>query len=368
MVKKEGKSKKNLQNLLKFDISFHKTSLTQKMIFVRYLAVMLESGLTISEALEIALDQSAGHFQKVLKSVLYSVRAGNSLSASLEKFPKEFSTLFVSSVYAGEKSGTLDKNLHSLASQIKKDKELKDKIRSAMVYPIIVVGATFCLGLAMAFLVLPKITPLFKGLDMELPVLTKILISFSALVENHAVLLFLLVISFPIFLYWFFRRSFLHPYTHFAILRFPIIKKIAKYKNLSLVCRNLGTMLGSGLNIDEALSITRKTAANYYYISSLKTVTKKINQGSRLSDNLEKFPDLYPKLTSSMIRVGERSGRLEETLFYLSELYDIEVDNSTKRLTTALEPALLLLIGLLVGGMALSIIIPIYQITGSISK
>jgi type II secretory pathway component PulF len=205
-------------------------------------------------------------------------------------------------------------------------------------------------------------------MDMELPFTTKILIWVSELIENHGLLIFITLVFGFSFLFWLLKRKFMHPITHFIILRIPIIKNISSHTNLASVCRTLATLLKSGLNIDEALTITKNTASNYYYRKSLEKATKRITQGTRLSENLEIFSLYFPKLVTSMIRVGERSGKLEETLFYLAEFYDAEVDNSTKALSTAIEPVLLIFIGLAVGGMAMSIITPIYQITGNVSK
>lgn len=367
MPEQGGKTKEE-KSLLEFNISLKGVNITQKLVFARYLSVMLQSGLTISEALDIIHDQASGRFKSVVGEILISVRAGNSLSSALAKFPKIFSNLFVSSAYAGEKSGTLEKNLSNIAEQLKKDKELRSKIKAAMIYPVIVIIATCGLGLAMAFLVLPKITPLFKGMDMELPFTTKILIWGSELVEKNGLLIFLTAVFGTSFLLWFLRRKFMHPITHYVILKIPIIKNISMHTNLASFCRTLATLLKSGLNIDEALEITKNTATNYYYKKTLDKATKRISQGTKLSDNLELFEKYYPKLVTSMVKVGERSGKLEETLFYLAEFFDVEVDNSTKALSTAIEPVLLITIGVAVGGMAISIISPIYQITGNVSR
>ena len=365
---KEKKPYNAKKGIFDFDVSLKGVKITQKLVFARYLSVMLQSGLTISEALDIIQDQASGKFKRIVAEILLSVRAGNSFSVALAKFPKVFSSLFVSSSYAGEKSGTLEKNLGNIADQIKKDKELRAKIKAAMVYPVIVVIATGALGLAMAFLVLPKITPLFKGMDMDLPMTTKILIWISELVEAHGILLFVCFVSFAIFLPWLFRQKVMHPFTHFIILRVPIIKNISMQTNLASVCRTLGTLLRSGINIDEALEITKNTASNHYYQQTLVKISSRISQGTKLSDNFELHAKYYPKLVTSMIRVGERSGKLEDSFFYLAEFYDTEVGSSTKTLSTAIEPVLLIFIGLVVGGMALSIITPIYQITGNVSR
>lgn len=356
------------KGLLEFDINIKGVSSTQKLVFARYLAVMLKSGLTISEALDIIYDQSTGKFKKIIFSILRSVQSGNSLSDSLRKYPNVFSDLFINTAYAGESSGTLDKNLDNIAIQLKGEKELATKIKSAMVYPIIVIAATGILGLAMAFLVLPKITPLFEGMDMDLPITTKMLIWVSHQIQSNgwSILVGLSVFLFSFF--WLIRQRFAKPVTDFIILKTPIIKKISYNVNLARFSRTLATLLKSGLNIDEALNITKDTVSNYYYKKVLAKISKRISQGSTLSNNMSNHERYFPKLVISMIKVGERSGNLEESLFYLAEFYDAEVDSATKTLSTAIEPILLIGIGLAVGVMAMSIVTPIYQITGNINQ
>lgn len=359
--------KQEKKGLLELDISIKGVSSTQKLVFARYLAVMLKAGLNISEALEIIYDQGTGRFKRIIYKVMKSVNSGNTLSSSLSKFPKVFSSLFINAVYAGEASGTLEQNLENVAEQLKREKELISKVKGAMVYPIIVLVATFGLGLAMAFLVLPKITPLFDNMGMDLPFTTRILIRSSDIVQEKGFFLFAVIIFSCFFSYWFLRRKFLRPVTHWVLLRVPIIKDIIRNVNIARFCQVFGTLLRSGLNIDEALKITKRAVGNYYYQKKIEIICNRIGQGSPLSENLENFEAYFPKLVISMIKVGERTGKLEESLFYLSEFFDIEVDNSTKSLSTAIEPILLIGIGIAVGGMALSIITPIYQMTGNVS-
>ncbi len=360
---KEGKKKP-----LTINISWRGVSTTQKLIFSRYLAVMLKSGLTLSEAMDIARDQAVGKFKKIIKQVMQSVLAGNPLSTALAKFPKVFSDLFVNSVMAGENGGTLENNLDHLADQLKKEKELMDKVKSAMVYPIIVLIAAGLLGLAMVFFVLPKITPLFVGLKVDLPLSTRVLIWTADMAKTHGGLILSVIFFGTIFLSWLLKQRFIRPLTHYLMLKTPVIKNISRNLNIARFCQILGTLLKSGLNIGEALVITQKAMGNYYYQASLKNVQENVSQGNSLSDNLSKHKKYFPKLIVSMIRVGEKSGNLTESLLYLSEFYETEVDIAAKNLSTAIEPILLIGIGLVVGGMALSIITPIYQITGQISR
>lgn len=356
------------KDLFKININLGGVGLTAKVLLAKHLSIMQQSGLTISESLSIIEDSSAGRMKKIIREVKKSVESGNSFSLSLARYPKVFSGIFISSVYAGENSGALADNLKNLSEQLQKEKDLRAKIKGAMLYPLVVLIAAFILGLAMSFLVLPKIIPLFEGLKTDLPLTTRWLISFSHFVEDYGLVLFLSIIISIIFMIWLVKQKFSRPITHWLLLKTPILKKIVFQANLARLARTLGGLLRSGLHIDEALEITGKTAGNYYYQKALAEVGQRVEKGSNLSANLKEHEKLFPKMVSRMIMVGEESGNLEETLLYLANFYEAEVDNSTKSLSTAIEPLLLIIIGLAVGFLALSIITPIYNITGNIGR
>lgn len=350
------------------NFEFGGVSLTQKALFAKHLALMLRAGLPISEALSISADSARSKLKSVLDKVRKSVEAGRPLSVSFAEFPSVFSNLFVNITRVGESSGTLPENLEGIADKLRKDREIIAKIRSAMMYPALVLIAAFVLGLMISFFVLPKITPLFAGLNVDLPITTKLLIKFSGIVEDKGIYLFSGTIVFFIFLFWLLRRRFTHPLTHWLYLRLPIVKGISGNSNLATFSRTLGTLIKSGVPIDEALEITTGSLGNYYYRRALGEVSKNTKKGIKLWKNLSEFENLFPPLLVKMIGVGEKSGNFEETLFYLADYYEQEVDNATRTLSTAIEPILLLSIGLVVGFLALSIITPIYDITGNISK
>ena len=356
------------KSLLAVDISIGRVGLVQKAIFAKHLAVMLKSGLTITEALDIAIESSEGKLKKVVKGIKKSVKSGQSLSIALARYPKVFSGLFINSVKAGESSGTLEENLNGVAEHLEGQKELIAKVKGAMIYPVVVLIASFFLGIGLTFLVLPKITPLFEGLNVELPFTTRALIWFSHFVQDHSLVLFVSIVGVTVFLLWFVKQKFSKPITHWFLLKMPIIKDIVYKSNLVTFSKTLGLLLRSGLNIDEALDITKETLGNYYYRRSLINVSKRVDKGFVLSDNLRDYWHLYPTVVVEMVRVGEESGNLEETLLYLADFYEVEVDSATKSLSTAIEPILLILIGFVVGFLALSIITPIYNITGNIRR
>ena len=364
-MKKNNKKKKSIFEL---NVSIGGTGLTQRALFAKHLSVMLKAGLTITDALKISADSAQGSLKKILSGVLKSTTAGHSLSESFALYPKFFSGLFISATQAGESSGTLEENLENVAKQLEKEKELVAKIKGAMLYPIVVLVAAFILGLGVAFFILPKITPLFEGMRMELPAATRGLIWFSNLIQNHGIYLIIGIVVVIVVIAWLVRQKFSHPFTHWLFLHLPVIKKISKNTNLARFCLTLGTLLKSGLNIDEAMQITQTTVGNYYYVRALTAINSRVRKGTKLSKNLEQYKDLFPVMVSRMIKVGEESGGLEETLLYLANFYEVEVETSTKSLSTIIEPILLIVIGLIVGFLALSIITPIYNITGNVSR
>jgi type IV pilus assembly protein PilC len=361
-------SKKENKNVLEKEIYIGGISLVQKAVFARYLAVMLKSGLTIVESLEIAADSAQGRLRKIINGILEAVKSGYSFAFALERYPKVFSKLFTNTVYAGETSGTLDESLERVADQMDKEREIFTKIKGAMVYPMIILTASFALGAGMTFWVLPKITPLFEGLNVELPITTQLLIKFSSFVQNHGVLFFVSSVIFIVFLFWFLKQKFIRPVTHLILIRIPVISRVVKNTNIARFTRSLSVLLKSGLNIYEALKIVTEMSNNYYYKNVLFKASESTSKGAKLSSDLAHYRHLFPVMATKMIRVGEESGRLEETLAYLADFYEKEVDDSLKSLSTYIEPALLIFIGLIVAFMALSIITPIYSITSGMGR
>lgn len=347
-------------------LHFTRFKLEDRIIFAKHLSIMLKSGLTISEAMEIVVAQSQGRVKEVLKEVRALVVSGNSLSDALAKYPRIFNTLFINSVRAGESSGTLEQNLEGIASHLEKDKELNEKIRSAMFYPAVVLALAAAMGIGISFFVLPKITPMFEGLGIDLPITTRWLIAFSKMIQEDGVMALISLLIGAAAAIFMLKQEFMRPLLHWLFIKLPIIRNISRQRNLAVFCSTLGTLLKSGLSIDQSMAITSATVSNYHFQKTLKAVGNNIMSGAKLSDNLAENKDLFPEICVGMIMVGERSGRLEETLAYLSGYYESEVNISTKKLSAAIEPILLILIGLVVGGLAISIITPIYKITGGV--
>lgn len=348
--------------------SFLRPGLTDIALFSKHLSVMIHSGIPLAEALQISQDSAPSRLQRIAKEVAQSAEAGQSLSTAFARYPGVFSKLFLGAVYAGERSGTLEASLDELAQQLEKERELVAKIRGAFLYPTIILSAAFVLGLLFMFLILPKLTALLLGLHVKLPFTTQLLVNLSSIVQEIGHILLIIIVTVLLFSVWVLRQEFMKPLSHWIFLHLPVIKRLSRSANLARFCRTLGTLLKSGVHIDEALLIVKETVSNHYYQKALATVAPRVTKGTKLSENLSLFPHLFPVLVTRMVRVGEESGRMEETLFYLANFYEVEVDVSTKSLSSTIEPILLLIVGLAVAFLALSIITPIFEITGGIGR
>lgn len=356
------------KDILHREISLGGVSLVEKAVFAKNLAVMLRAGLTINNALAISQSQAHGRLRHIIKDLRRDVEAGNSLSDALAVHKKVFSGFFIQMVTVGESSGTLDEALETIATQLEKEHALATKITGAMIYPMIILVSGFLLGLFMAFFVFPKIIPLFKGLNIPLPFTTRALIAVSDIIASYGTLLLILIAIIIVGLIWFVNTAPAKPLTHWLLLRVPVIKNISKNANLARFCRTMGSMLKSGVVIEQALYIAKDTVGNYYYKNSVGKVAQRITTGAKLSGNLREFKALYPEIVVEMINVGEQSGKLSDVLLYLADYYDLEVDTATRALTTFIEPLLLVVIGGGVGLLALAIITPIYELTGNIGR
>ena len=356
------------------EFSIGKVKLVDKALFVKHLSTMIKSGINLNEALEVIAEQtSSKKFSRVIFKIIDKVKTGQSLGSALSSFPKEFDPFFINIIKIGEESGTLEDNLNYLADEMEDRIELQRNIKGAAFYPAIIFASTIGLGLILAYFVLPKITRLFKTLSFELPLSTKILLGVAELMENHGNLVVLGFIGSIIFFRILIAQKFVKPLWHSLLIKMPIIGGIIINYNLVLIHGTLAILLKSGLTIDQAMKITTDTTSNLVYHKKLKLMMPEIQKGKSISNILLSFKQskrkpLFPLLSIKMIGVGEKSGRLDESLGYLSEYFEKEMDNTPKNLTTVLEPILLIMVGLIVGFVAISVISPIYQITGKFRR
>lgn len=338
-----------------------------KIIFSRNLAAMVDAGLTVSRGLEVMERQTRNpRFKKVLAGVHESVQKGNALSVALADYPKIFSSLFISMIKSGEESGNLTTALENLGVQMEKSRQLKKRIRGAMMYPSIVITAMIIVGIVLLVVVVPTLTETFDELNVELPASTLIIIGTSNFMKDNilvSILLLAMVVALFVFL-------FKNPRTkrgfEWVFLHTPVIGELVRFANAARTARTLGSLLSSGVEIVTAVDITYNVVQNSYFKAVIKEASAKIPKGEPISNAFTQREDLFPPLLGEMVSVGEEAGNLPEMLDRVATFYEGEVDERTKNLSTIIEPVLMLIIGSIVGFFAVSMISPIYSISGSI--
>lgn len=342
-----------------------KLSIKEQMLFVKRLAFLINASVPILESLHMVSEQAKSRrYSRMMQSVITDVTNGASLSRSLGKFPNIFGDFGINIIRIGESSGTLSQNLEYLADELKKSDTLRSKVIGALVYPAVITLATLAItGFLMLYL-FPKIMPIFTSLHMELPLTTKIVIAVSTFLQAWGLVLIAVIIALfiaaGILIKKFERvRYFFDTWT----LRLPIAGEMIRFYNLATATRTLGLLLRSGVTLSEALPLTADTTRNLIYKEQYQLLSEAVIRGERISGYMFKKPELFPIITTQMVAVGERSGSLSSTLVYLSEMYEAEVDDFTKNLSSLIEPALMVIMGVLVGFIAVSIITPIYGIT-----
>ncbi len=347
-----------------------KVSAQELLFFTKHLALMMKSGIPITEALSTLDEQSKSTtFKRTIKEVSRDINNGKSLADSLKKHPRIFDEFYVSLIEIAEEAGTLDESLEFLAKQLAKNYQLRKKIQSALMYPGIVLAATGLMGSFIALYVLPKLVEFFESFDIELPLTTRILVVFSQLMKSSGIMIFGGVVLMAVAFLLLTRTEKVKPMWHTFLLRLPLVGVLISYGQLSRMTRNLGTLIKSGVPVSRSLEITANTLTNVRIRMDLVAISKSLTKGKNIGDTMyEGKYTVFPPLVSRMISVGEKTGKLDETLLYLGDFYEEEVDDISKNLSTVLEPILLIVIGLVVGFVALSIISPIYQLTGSIRK
>ncbi len=339
-------------------------SLQEKTLFCRHMAIALKSGMSLIDGLKMIKNQSdSGQMKKIAEHLIGTVEKGEFLSKGLEKYEKVFGNLFVNIIRIAETSGTLPENLNYLAEELKKKQEIISKVRGAMVYPIIIMIVTISMAVFMMIFIFPKMLPIFKGLKVDLPLSTKILIVVANAVNSYGLYMLggsiALFVGFRLMLNW---KGFRYP-MHWLLLKLPIVGKISQEVNLANISRTLWLLLRGGIKIVEGVNIVGDTLQNAVFREYLKKSSNTIRSGKFLSEALYEKKSLFPFVFSNMISVGESTGNLTENLKYLSEYYDSEVDEYLKNLSSTLEPILLVFMGVIVGFIAISFITPIYKLT-----
>lgn len=345
-------------------LTFMRLSLKDQIIFIKRLSVLIRSGTPLLSSLHMLKKQTKTKtLLTILDRLIIDIENGMYLSASMGKFRKIFGEFAVNIIEVGEISGNLPENLNYLAEELKKTQALRRKVVSAMVYPIFIICATFGITALLTVFVFPKILPIFKSINFDLPWTTRSLIFISNLFLHHGLYILLGVFVIAV-LFWLSLKSEKIRYSFDrSIIAIPVLGKLVQDYNITNICRTLGVLLKSAVPIVRALQITSNTNNNLVYKSELKKISAEVLKGVQISTHLEKNPKIFPVIMSQMVAVAENTGNLNDTLVYLADMYEEEVDETTKNLSTIIEPVLLIFMGLIVGFVAISIITPIYAIT-----
>ncbi|MBU3942848.1 type II secretion system F family protein [Patescibacteria group bacterium] len=362
--REEGKPKFKIPILLSFS---RRVSLVEKTMFVKNLKVMITSGIPLPRALGILAEQTKSkRFKSVLIKIKEDITKGSALSDAIVKYPDIFPEVFANMVKVGEESGTLDKVLDILNNQMEKEHDIKSKVKGAMIYPAVILTAMVGIGTLMLIIVVPQLSKLFNELEIELPLSTRMVIAVGNFLSKFWYLLpvFIIVVIFS------FRASLKTKvgkriFDKF-ILSIPVISPIVRKTYSARTIRTLSSLISSGVPIVRSLEIVSGALGNVYYKEAISEATKEVQKGTKLSDALAVYKDVYPILIIQMIAVGEETGETSAILGKLAEFYEREVTDATKNLSAVIEPILMLIIGTAVGFFAISMIQPMYSIMGEV--
>ena len=359
-VEKVGEKNLNFLNTLTQRVDFNDV-----VDFTRQIAIMLNAGLTLIDSLEILKKQTTKlPLRKMIEEIDTKIKGGSSFSVALLDYKNIFSKLYISLVKSGEASGKLGEILLRLADNLEKEREFKSKLKGALVYPVIVIIGMFAVMFIMVTFVLPKLLGLYKDFNVELPTSTKILIAVSSFSTKFWPLVLVMI-----FVASYFAKKYLatkagkNSFDQF-ILKLPVFGHIVSISALVESTRTLAILISSGISILEALSIVVDATENSVYQQAFLTVSHKVEKGLSMGTALEQ-EKIFPPILVQMSQVGEQTGNLDDTLFRLSKYFEMESEMATKTMTTLIEPAILVVLGVGVGFLVMSVITPIYNLTNS---
>ncbi len=343
-----------------------KISLRDKIFFTKNLSVMIKSGLSLSFALNVLAKQTSNKkFKNILIDIKSEVEKGNTLTKSLAKYPKIFPEVFINMTEAGEKSGKLVESLEQLTIQMKKNDELVSKIKGALIYPLFILGSMVLIGVFMFIFVIPKMLEIFSEINAQLPLLTRILIKMGNFSSNYGVFVLILLAVLIILLIKFYKTQQGKEIFDKVVLKLPIASGIIKKITLAKFCRTFSSLLLTDIPIVQTLSITANVVGNNCYKKEIEAASMEVTKGNAIAKLLERQPKLFPPLLTQMIQVGEETGTLDNILDDLTAFYEQDVKDTLDNLTSLIEPILIIILGIAVGGLAAALILPMYSLTES---
>ncbi|GIW69679.1 MAG: type II secretion system protein F [Patescibacteria group bacterium] len=347
-------------------LNFRRISQTDVVTFTRQFSTMISAGLPISRALEVLAAQTTSpNFKKVIYDILRNVEGGASLSVALGKYPDVFSVTYQALVRAGESSGKMDVILKRLADNMEAQRELNSRFKGAMIYPAVVMIAMIGVFIVLMVFVVPKLSEMYTNMDVELPKITQIMISTSNFMAKNIVLLLVGIIGGVLALRYYAKSEKGRYYIAEIVMRLPVFGRINKDRDFAQFSKTLALLINSAVPIVEALNIVSTVMSSPTFRAAVLNAAKQVEKGTSLS-SFFKASEQFPPLLAQMATVGEETGRMDEVLDRVATYYEGEVDNRVRGLSAALEPIILIMLGVMVGFLIISIITPIYKITSSI--
>lgn len=348
------------------NVMLSRVKVQELIVFSHNLSAMMKAGLALSRGLSIQERQTKNPaLKKTLKSLIDEISKGSTLSAGMARFPKVFSPIFVSMVSAGEQSGGLSDALLVIGDQLEKSYLLKKKIKGALIYPAVVISTLFIIGVLMFIYVVPTLAATFKELNTELPTSTKVIMWISDFLSNNLLLGIAAVVGTIIAVVLLLRTKQGMRGLEFVSFRLPVVGDLVRQSNAARTARTLSSLLASGVDMLEAINITKDVLQNSYYKEVMTTAGDRVQKGIPLSSVFAES-NIYPLLVSDMVEVGEETGKLSDMLLNLALFYENEVDEATKNMSTIIEPLLMVFIGASVGFFAISMISPMYSVMSNV--
>jgi type II secretory pathway component PulF len=339
-------------------------STSDKLAIISNLATMLKAGIPILEAVESLREDSKGGQKKVLDTLADDLVQGKGVNYSFARFPKIFDKVTVNVIKASEDAGTLDTTLTDLKGSIKRDIEFNDKIKEAMVYPMLIMVVFLGISLMILTFVIPKISVVFSSLHVNMPLVTKIMIFMSDMILKQTIPLVIaltIIIALGIFIFQKQKKNILN-----LITKLPYISDLSKKIDVTRFARTLFLLLNSGIPITSALQLSEDVVLRKDVLKAITHLSETVLSGKKISVGLKDYKNIFPTILIKITEAGEKTGTLDKAMQEASEYMDYEVAGSLKTVTTLIEPLMLVLVGIAVGGMIMSIISPIYGMVGQL--
>ncbi len=337
-------------------------------IFTRQFSVMIDAGLPLVQCLEILAGQQDNKtFQKILNNVRASVEGGATLSTSMKQHEKVFDPLYYNMVEAGETGGILDTILQRLSLYIEKNVKLKRAVKSAMIYPVAVLSIAAGVIILLLWKVVPIFTTLFNGLGADLPLPTRVVIAMSNFVGSiYGFLILVFLVGTGVAIKFWQKTPLGRMTIDKMLLKAPVVGIVLRKIAVARFTRTLGTLISSGVPILEGLDITARTSGNAVIERAISMTRKAVEAGRSLVEPL-KETDVFPGMVTQMIGVGEQTGAMDAMLSKIADFYEDEVDAAVKDMLTAIEPIMIVFLGVVVGGVVISMYLPLFSLIGKLA-